>query len=80
MGGKEPIKGGETKRNKVEREKKERDGGGGSQWVGRGHATQIGPPPDPICGPRDLKRRGEGEPTVGKGWVEEGGVAAGQGG
>ncbi len=38
------------------------------RWVGRGHATQIGPPPVPICGPRDPRRRGKGEPmAVGKG-------------
>ena len=34
--------------------------------MGRGHATQIGPPPIPICGPRDPRRRGKGEPMVGK--------------
>ena len=37
------------------------------RWVGRGHATQIEPPPVPICGPRDPKIRGKGGPTAGKG-------------
>jgi hypothetical protein len=75
MGGKEPIKGGENpidgreKQKEIKRvEKRRREMVvEARRWVGRGHATQIGPPPVPICGPRDPRRRGKGEPTEGKG-------------
>jgi hypothetical protein len=76
MGGKEPIKGGEhpidgkeeTKRNKRGWRKMREMVMEACRWVGRGHATQIGPPSVPIYGPRDPRRRGKGELTaVGKG-------------
>ena len=88
MGGKEPIKGGENpidgrekqkEIKKVEKRKKEMVVEA-CRWVGRGHTTQIGQPPVPICGPCNPRRKGKGEPTVGKGKGRGRRVATGQGG
>ena len=55
---------GETKRNKEGGEKKERDGGGGSRWVGRGHAW----PQEKRKGRAD-GGQGEGKRKRGGGWA-----------
>ncbi len=79
MGGLGPIKGGETKEIRREEKRKremvvEARGGWG------GHATQIGPPLVPICGPCDPQEKRRGGADGGQGEGRGRGVAAGQGG